>query len=227
MNLSFQVAGDGASRRIAVDISTFIVAGWAGRDLEAIEHHIEELAELGVPRPSAVPLYYRIAANQLSQDDVIQVVGDASSGEAEVFIFSHEGQTLVSLASDHTDRKLESHSVALSKQLCAKPVAREAWLYDDVSGHWDELVLRAWIEENGKTVLYQEGPLASLRHPLDLVKDHFGQAVIPEHAGMTCGTVAAIGGIRPAPVFSMELFDPRRQRGIKHRYTLEVLPEVA
>ncbi len=227
MNLSFQVASDGASRRIAVDISTLIVAGWAGRDLEAIEHHIEELAELGVPRPSAVPLYYRIAANQLSQDDVIQVVGDASSGEAEVFIFSHAGQTLVSLASDHTDRKLESHSVALSKQLCAKPVAREAWLYDDVSGHWDELVLRSWIEENGKTVLYQEGPLASLRHPLDLVQGHFGQAAMPEHAGMTCGTVAAIGGIRPAPVFSMELFDPRRQRGIKHRYTLEVLPEVA
>ena len=227
MNLSFQVIRDAGSQNIAVDISTCIVAGWAGRDLAAIEHHIEELAELGVPRPSAVPLYYRIAANQLSQEDSIQVVGDASSGEAEVFLFSHEGQTLVSLASDHTDRKLESHSVALSKQLCAKPVARDAWAYDDVADYWDELVLRAWIEENGKTVLYQEGPLATLRHPLDLVQDHFGQAAMPAHAGMTCGTVAAIGGIRPSPAFSMELYDPRRQRSIKHRYTLDILPEVA
>lgn len=227
MNLSFQVIRDAGSQNIAVDIATCIVAGWAGRDLAAIEHHIEELAELGVPRPSAVPLYYRIAANQLSQEDRIQVVGDASSGEAEVFLFSHEGQTLVSLASDHTDRKLESHSVALSKQLCAKPVARDAWVYDDVADHWDELVLRAWIEENGATVLYQEGPLATLRHPLELVQDHFGQTAIPAHAGMTCGTVAAIGGIRPSPVFSMELYDPRRQRSIKHRYTLDILPEVA
>ena len=51
-----------ATQSVAVDINQCIVAGWAGRDLAAIEHHIEELAALGVPRPSAVPLYYRIAA---------------------------------------------------------------------------------------------------------------------------------------------------------------------
>jgi hypothetical protein len=32
---------------------TLIVAGWAGRDHAAIEHHIEELAALGISRPSA------------------------------------------------------------------------------------------------------------------------------------------------------------------------------
>src|SRR5690606_18438482 len=122
MKLSFEVISAKPTASIQVDIKTCIVAGWAGRDLSAIEHHIEELAELGVPRPSAVPLYYRIASNQLTQDEEVQVVGDGSSGEAEVFIFSHQGRTLVSLASDHTDRKLEAHSVALSKQLCAKPV---------------------------------------------------------------------------------------------------------
>ena len=39
-----------------------MVAGWTGRDSAAIEHHIEELAALGVPRPSSVPLYYRMAS---------------------------------------------------------------------------------------------------------------------------------------------------------------------
>lgn len=227
MKLSFNVQAANASRPIDVDITTCIVAGWAGRDLEAIEHHIEELAELGVPRPSAVPLYYRIAANQLTQDAEVQVVGNESSGEAEVFVFAHEGQMLVSLASDHTDRKLESHSVALSKQLCAKPVAREAWLYADVEAHWDELILRAWIEEGGQRVLYQEGTLATLRHPHDLIRGHFGRDTIPAHAGMTCGTVAAIGGIRPSSAFEMELHDPRRERRIRHRYTLAILPEIA
>src|SRR5690606_38603055 len=137
------------------------------------------------------------------------------------------GKTIVSLASDHTDRKLEAHSVALSKQLCAKPVARDAWLFDDVAEYWDELVLRSRIEEGGKTVLYQEGELASLRPPHELVQDHFGQATIPQHCGMVCGTVAAIGGIRPSNVFTMELFDPRRNRSITHTYRLKILPEIA
>ncbi|MFP5404827.1 MAG: DUF2848 domain-containing protein [Gammaproteobacteria bacterium] len=227
MKLSFQLVSSAGTRRVDVDITTCIVAGWAGRDLAAIEHHIEELAELGVPRPSAVPLYYRIASNQLTQETEVEVVGDGSSGEAEVFVFSQGGEALLSLASDHTDRKLEAHSVALSKQLCAKPVARAAWAYGDVADYWDELILRSWIEEQGKRVLYQEGALASLRHPFELVEGHFGQELIPEHAGMTCGTVGAIGGIRTSPSFEMELFDPRRDRSLKHKYVLRVLPEIA
>ncbi len=227
MKLTFNVARNGHPETLDVAISTCIVAGWAGRDRAAIEHHIEELEALGVPRPSAVPLYYRIASNQLTQEQEVQVVGDGSSGEAEVFVFSHRGETLISLASDHTDRKLETHSVALSKQLCVKPVARDAWAYDDVADHWDELVLRSTIEENGKTVLYQEGTLSTLQHPTDLIKGHFGQDTIPEHCGMTCGTVGAIGGIRPARSFTMELLDPRLNRSIVHTYVLNILPEIA
>lgn len=228
MKLSFNVAGKQGARTVNVDVSHCIVAGWAGRDMAAIEHHIEELAAIGVPRPSSVPLYYRIAANQLIQNEQVQVVGDGSSGEAEVFLFSHEGQSLVSLASDHTDRKLESHSVALSKQLCVKPVARDAWVYDDVRDHWDELMLRAWILEDGKQVLYQEGPLALLRKPDELVQGCFQSSAIPAGYGMTCGTVAAIGGIRcTSRVFIMELHDPKLGRSIRHQYTMEQLPEVA
>ena len=55
MKLTFQL--DSPATHIETDVHTFIVAGWAGRNLAAIEHHIEELAELGVPRPSAVPLF--------------------------------------------------------------------------------------------------------------------------------------------------------------------------
>lgn len=227
MKLSFNLIKSSSTESIDIDITTCIVAGWAGRDPAAIQHHIEELALLGVPRPSAVPLYYRIASSQLTQESEVEVVGNESSGEAEVFIFSYQGNNLVSLASDHTDRKLEAHSVALSKQICAKPIARDAWLYSDVADHWDQLILRSWIQEAGQEVLYQEGTLASLRQPLELVKDHFGQAIVPTHSGMTCGTVAAIGGIRPAPVFTMELADPKLQRTLRHSYALRILPEIA
>ncbi len=227
MKAVFQIQAD-APREIEVDVNTLIVAGWAGRDMAAIEHHIEELAAIGVPRPSSVPLYYRIAENQLTQAERVQALGGDSSGEVETFVFAADGEMYVSIASDHTDRKLETVSVAMSKQVCVKPVATSAWRLADVADYWDELVIRSYIVENGAEVLYQEGPLASLRTPQDLIAGYTGgAATLPEGAGMTCGTVGAIGGIRPSAGFAMELYDPRRQRSLRHRYHVEILPVVA
>ena len=227
MRLAFTLAGAAGRQPLQVDIDQLVIAGWAGRDHHAIEHHIEELAAIGVPRPSAVPLYYRVAANQLVQDEAVQCVGPDSSGEAEVFVFTVDGEMFLSIASDHTDRKLESHSVALSKQLCVTPVARTAWRFADVAGHWDELQLRSRIVENGREVAYQDGTLASLRTPQDLIQRHIGGGTLPAGTGMLCGTMAVIGGIRPASVFEMELTDPRSGRIIRHRYTQTLLPHIA
>lgn len=44
---------------------------------------------------------------------------------------------------------------------------------------------------------------------------------------MSCGTVGAIGSIRPAGSFAMDLFGPRTERRLCHNYAIEVLPEVA
>lgn len=219
---------DANPRQVEVNFNSVIVAGWAGRDMAAIEHHIEELAAIGVPRPSSVPLYYRIAENQLIQSANVQALGEESSGEVETFVFAVDGEMYVSIASDHTDRKLETVSVAMSKQVCVKPVGTEAWRLADVAGHWDELIIRAYIVENGEKVLYQEGPLSTLRTPQDLIAGYTdGGAVLPAGAGMTCGTVAAIGGIRPAADFTMELHDPRLNRTLRHSYHVESLPVVA
>ncbi|MBP0596738.1 DUF2848 domain-containing protein [Herbaspirillum sp. LeCh32-8] len=225
MKLSFSLPDNTV---IDAELNKLVIAGWAGRDMAAIEHHIEELEALGISRPSAVPLFYRVSANQLSQDKDVQVLGGESSGEVETFVFNAGGELYVSIASDHTDRKLEAHSVAFSKQACVKPVGAAAWKLSDVAEYWDELVIRSWIEENGATVLYQEGPLSSLRTPSDLIARFTdGQAILPEGCGMTCGTVGAIGGIRPAASFTMELFDPRRNRALRHSYVTESLPEMA
>lgn len=228
MELNFVVESGAARQPLKVELAQLVIAGWAGRDRAAIEHHIEELAAIGVPRPSTVPLYYRVAESLVTQASSIQVLGAESSGEVETFVFSAGGEMYVSLASDHTDRKLETIGVAISKQLCAKPLARAAWRFAEVAGHWDEMIIRSYIEENGARVLYQEGPLASLRPPLELIAGFTGgAALLPDGTGMICGTVGAIGGIRPAPSFSMELFDPVLGRSIQHAYRIEPLPEVA
>lgn len=226
MHLQF-TTGDQATETLDVEISQFIIAGWAGRDKDAVLHHIRELEALGVPAPGAVPLFYRVATNQLSQQQQLEVVGNETSGEAEPFVFFHHGELWVSLTSDHTDRYLETFSVALSKQACIKPVANRAWRMQDVAEHWDLLELTSWIKEHGEWVVYQKGTLASLIQPQDLLARYLDDTEATEGMAMSCGTLATIGGIRPASEFRMTLCDPVMNRKLEHEYRTRSLPVVA
>jgi len=213
--------------RIKIDIHSLIIAGWAGRDEAAIEHHIEELAAIGVPRPSTTPLYYRVAAQTLTQANELVVLGPDSSGEVEPVVVAMADGLWIGIGSDHTDRKAEAAGIALSKQLCGKPVGRDLWAYGDVEEHWDQLILRSWATINGERVLYQDSPVSSLRTPRDLIRRHTGADTLPAGTLMFCGTPGAIGGIRPAMRFEMELKDPVLNRSLTHGYDIPVLPVVS
>jgi hypothetical protein len=208
-------------------ITQLVIAGWTGRDIAAVEHHIEELARIGVAPPSAVPLFYRVAASLLTTAGMIEVLGDGSSGEAEAVLLSLPDGLWVGLGSDHTDRKVEAYSVAVSKQLCSKPLAPEAWPFEEVADHWDALILRSYVAEDGKRVPYQEGTLATNRTPRNLVQRYAGDGGLPVGTAMLCGTVPVIGGIRPAGRFELELEDPVRGRTLRHGYDVRALPVVS
>jgi hypothetical protein len=225
--LTFERFAGGRRDQIAVEIDTLVIAGWAGRDQAAIEHHIEELAAIGVPRPSSVPVYYRAAAANLTQAPTLAVLGPDSSGEVEPVLVSLADGLWIGIGSDHTDRKAETVGIALSKQLCGKPVGRQLWRYEEVEPHWDELVLRAWAVIDGERVLYQEGPLTALRTPRDLLERSPGGGDLAPGTAMYCGTLGAIGGIRPATRFEMELTDPVLGRSLHHGYDIEVLPVIS
>lgn len=227
MFLEFNRIASTGSDRIRIDIHSLIIAGWAGRDEAAIEHHIEELAAIGVPRPSTTPLYYRVAAQTLTQSDDLVVLGPDSSGEVEPVVVAMADGLWIGIGSDHTDRKAEAAGIALSKQLCGKPVGRDLWAYADVEGHWDQLILRSWATINGERVLYQDSPVSSLRTPRDLIRRHTGLDTLPAGTLMFCGTPGAIGGIRPATRFEMELKDPVLNRSLTHGYDIPVLPVIS
>ncbi|VVE39032.1 DUF2848 domain-containing protein [Pandoraea terrigena] len=220
--LSFTVFGDGTQQSVDVPVDTLIIAGWAGRDRDAVEHHIAELAALGVRRPSSTPCFYRLAPALLAQDDAIDVVGQTSSGEAECVLVRHGADLLVSVGSDHTDREVEAYGVTVSKQVCAKPVARDAWRFADVAAHWDQLTLRAWVTRDGERRLYQEGTVASLLSPQALM-EMLGPDGLPAGAAMFCGTLAAIGGVAGGERFEIELLDPVLGRTIRHCYATQAL----
>jgi Protein of unknown function (DUF2848) len=197
-------------------VDGLVIAGWTGRDEAALRKHIRELEELGVKPPKTTPIFYRVAAELLTHANSIQVSGSETSGEVEFVLLAKPDGLWVTVGSDHTDRKAETIGVSLSKQLCAKPIAREAWRYDAVKDHWERLVLRSWADGE----LYQEGPVTAMRSPEDLVSRY---PLKPGWA-MFCGTLAAKGGIRPARVFRMELEDPVRSRKLAHEYRITVLP---
>jgi hypothetical protein len=211
----------------AYDIDDLVIAGWTGRDVAALEHHIEELKAIGVQPPSKVPLYYRVSASLLTQVEAIQVVGDDTSGEAEPVLVGTVDRLWVTVGADHTDRKLEAYGVAQSKQVCPKVIGRTAWRFEDVEPHWDQLILRSFIEQDGKKVPYQEGLLGKIRAPRDLIAGWRGDKRLPAGVAMFCGTLPAIGGIRSSSRFDMEIEDPVLGRRLSHSYIVQALPIVS
>jgi len=210
----------GGSRPVTV--RNAVIAGWTGRDKAAVEHHIAELAALGVKRPATTPIFYRVAAARLTTDEAIEATGTTSSGEVEFVLLQTAGRLWVGVGSDHTDREVEAYGVTVSKQMCDKPVAAEFWDYESVAPHWDRLMLRSSIMENGRQVPYQEGSVAAMLPPAELIAGagaDFGEGTL-----MFCGTLAAKGGIRPAPRFEFTLEDPVRGRTIRHAYDISCLP---
>lgn len=200
-----------------------IIAGWTGRDQGVLEAHIEELAAIGVARPNAVPMFYRVSADLLTMADSIQVAGRESSGEAEAVLYKHQGQFFVGIGSDHTDRKLEAVGITLSKQVCAKPVSRRVWRWADVAGHWDEMLLRSTLPRAGET--YQSGSTAGLRRPDELLALYESrEGPVSDGTVIFCGTLPVEGGIRFTPEMTLELVDPVRNRTLSHSYAVDVLP---
>lgn len=219
--LNLQVTGHG---QVCVDIDHLIIAGWAGRDSAAVEHHIAELEALGVRRPTQIPCFYRVAASLLNPAASIQVPGKDSSGETEFVLIPSPVGLLVGLGSDHTDRKVEAFDVTVSKQMCDKPIASSAWRFEDVREHWDQLVMRTWRNRGGVRELYQEGPVTSLLAPATLLAKLNDSAALPPGTAMFCGTQPVIGELGYGEVFEMELFDPVLDRSLRHVYGVEPLP---
>ena len=80
--LVFERQSRRGSDRIEFEPEALIVAGWTGRDEAALRHHIEELAAIGVPRPSSVPVFYRISTANLTQSGRLEVLGPRYLGRS-------------------------------------------------------------------------------------------------------------------------------------------------
>ena len=216
-----RLAIEGAERMFEPE--ALVVIGYAGRDRAAVQSHIDELAELGVPRPASIPLFMVFPPRLISQDPSISVAGSASSGEAELVVVVEGDETFVTVGSDHTDRALEAVDIVASKGVCPKPVATSGWTAAAVGKSWEDLSLRSRIDGD---VLYQDGSVVANLPPLELV------AAIPWASGPPrcfvafTGTVPVMGKIRPSAAFRAELAGPGLHP-LELSYRVEAVPELA
>jgi hypothetical protein len=199
-------------------VRTLIIAGWTGRDPEHVERHIRELEAIGVRRPARTPEFYRVSPSLLSSSDTI-TAPPTSTGEVEFVLLNANGALHVTVGSDHTDRELERQDITAAKEACGKPVASTAWRYDDVANHWDQLEIRSFVEVDGHRRLHQEGRVAAMLAPPNLIA-RYEADVGPFTPGTAIfgGTLAALGPMEAAVVFEIELTDPVLQRTLRHSY---------
>ncbi|MBF6440239.1 DUF2848 domain-containing protein [Nocardia cyriacigeorgica] len=217
---------DGSRR--TVDVRTLLNAGYAGRSQADVAAHIAELAELGVPGPTRIPCVYPIAPYLAMQTDEVPVQHERTSGEAEwalVVAGDGPGELLLTAACDHTDRQLEQHAVAWSKQAAPDVLARSAWPLDEVAGYIDELTLTGSVLVDRETEVIQQGTLAELLTPQYWVEELRRRGLLEVGTVLMSGTIP----MRPdADQFSdgwrVELGDPRTGRSIELSYAVRRLP---
>lgn len=205
-------------RPLVMDVDRVAIAGYTGRDTEAVKAYVAKLEEEGIEPPPSVPMVFDVGADRAVAHDVIDVTGGESCGEVEFVLLVADDGLHVTVGSDHTDRALETQSIALSKQLVPKVVARQAWRWEEVADHWDSLRLTAAVGEDGRP--YQETGVDFFLPPdqiLDLVGAQPGTVVFG-------GTVSSLaGGFDFDPVFTGRLYDPVLDRSIEFTYRSRTL----
>jgi uncharacterized protein DUF2848 len=182
---------EGATAAIlSFDVERLILAGYTGRDRSSVQRHIDELAAQGVPPPERVPILYPGLASSIQVDGSLPAGAGRASGEVEFVLLVGPDTTYVGVGSDHTDRDMEQTSIVDSKRAFPKILGQRVWPLALLERGWDGMMLRSWVTHEGTRRLYQEGPVASMMTPAELL------ALIPpaqQGAGLVLfsGTVPA------------------------------------
>ncbi|MEV0700339.1 DUF2848 domain-containing protein [Saccharopolyspora sp. NPDC050389] len=219
--LSFDVNGE----VVEVSVTALLNGGYAGRSQEDVAAHVAELAELGVPAPTKTPCLYPVAPYLAMQADEVPAQHGRTSGEAEwalVVAGPEERDVLLTVACDHTDRALEVHGVAWSKQAGPDVLGRKAWRLVDVADRLDELTLTAWADG----AVIQKGTLAELLTPQFWLDDLRERGLLKPGTVLLSGTIPMDAAVDQfADSWRVELGDPKTGDVIACEYRVGRMPE--
>ena len=107
--------------------------------------------------------------------------------------------------------------------MCTNVISAAVWRYEEVADHWDDLILRSWVEKDGQRELYQEGRLALIMKVAELI-DKVKAQITGDLGGLALysATIPIIGGEYCfSPRFEAELIDEQMGRTLSLAYSVE------
>jgi len=210
----------------SVDVTALLNAGYAVRNQAEVASHIAELAALGVPAPTTTPALYPISPYLAQQTDRVYVQHGQTSGEAEWALIITDNDVLITAACDHTDRDLEVHSVAWSKNAAPDVLGTKAWRLSDIADRLDDIALEAWVGHGDTLELIQQGTLGDLLAPkywLDVLTER-GDA--RPGTVLISGTISMLHGVNQfADTWKVAMTDPATRDVIGVEYQTVRMPE--
>lgn len=208
---------------VNIDFKHAYCIGYSGRNVDKTKAHISELKKLGVPKPASIPEIYHLSSALFKQVDSIDVVGNKTSGEAEIVLIFDGEQSYVTLGSDHTDRDLETVSIHKSKQVYDKPLATKLWHFEDVQAQWDNLKLTSYVMENGRWKLYQQDAVSSILPVEKLIASLTKEGANLTNTIVYCDIVPLKNGFYYPHKFKAELFNSQENNKIELTYSINEL----
>lgn len=221
---------DGAS--VPLRPARLVVAGYTGRDEASVRAHIDELAAIGIPPPPTVPMFYDLSPDLVTTAGVVDVEGAMTSGEVEPVLVRAAGRWYLGVGSDHTDRDLEREDIATAKARCPKPLGSTLLPLpgDPATGDFDERWDAASARAEADGVAYQDGAVAALRTPSDLLPRLFAEL---DGAGegdlvVFTGTLPLVGGtFRAAASWRLALTVPTGDGAVTLTHSYDVKQRAA
>jgi hypothetical protein len=202
--------------------------GSATRNAADAVAHQEEVAKagIGIAFDIPAPRVYPISPHNLTTADEVMIHNDKTSGEVELVLLQDGPELLVGVGSDHTDRLLERTSIVWSKQAYPNVLAKRFWPVADVRDHWDDMVLRSWVDGHA----YQDCATAIFMEPEEMLA-RLRERVpnLPRCYMLFSGTYVSVDkSLGYGSRWAFEMEDPKLGRKIRHEYRLtNILEEIA
>jgi hypothetical protein len=226
--LNLTIVGVGEPRRLELEVRRLIHAGRTARarNIGLLDEKDREPAGQSDGPPAAVaflvPTFNATTSHRVTMFD-----NDNYSEAEAVILTDHDGTRYVTVGSDQSDKHLElTGGPAKSRLAAPKVIAPTAWPYDEVKGHWDDLVIRSHIYSDGNPELCQEGAIGTLLRPDAIFAVAMRQIGLSDFraSALFCGTIAYVQGQAPfGKAWDLELLDPVADRRICHHFEVEVV----
>lgn len=227
MEICARIESLNGSERRCFPVTRLYNFGSATRDPDAAVPHQQEVAKSGIHIALDVPAprIYPIAVQALSSAEETYVHCDQTSGEVEIVMLVAD-QLYVGVGSDHTDREIETASILASKQSCANHFAPILWPYEEIREHWDDCVLRSWVDGR----LYQDVGVSAFLKPeqmIALLRERVSN--VPERDFVVySGTIVSVDKqLGFGDTWRYQIEDPTTSRHIDGQYrVINLLDEV-